>query len=115
MPTVHVVFADVCKQRLVAGASFLDRHNERFLERAGDRFRIIRIDQQGAPEIDCGAGKARKDEDARIVRILGGNIFFRNEVEWQRVQLRDRPSIGRRAVRAFSGVLLYAVAPQAVA
>jgi hypothetical protein len=49
-------------------------------DRAGDRFRIIGIDQQGAAEFDRGASEARQDEDTRIVRILilSGDIFLRN-------------------------------------
>ena len=80
MPSIDVVFADRGEQRLVAGASFLKRHCERLCERAGDRLRITGIDQQGALEINRSAGEAGQDEDARIVRILSSDIFFRNEI-----------------------------------
>jgi hypothetical protein len=80
LPPIDVVFGDSGKQRMVAGASFLERHGKRLRDRAGDRFRIIGIDQQGAPEFDRGTGEARQDEDARIVRIRSGDIFLRNEV-----------------------------------
>ena len=43
------------------GASFLEWHGERLRERACDRFRVIGIDEQGAPEIDRGAGEAGQD------------------------------------------------------
>ena len=80
LPPIDVVFANFGVQRLVPGASFLDGHGECLRERASDRFCIIGIDQQGAPEVDRRAGEAGQDEDARIFRILSGDIFLRNEV-----------------------------------
>ena len=95
LPTLDVIFANVGKQRLVAGASFLNRHDESLRERTGDRFRIIGVDQQGVAKVDRGAGEAGQDEDARIVRILSSNIFFRNEI-YSIAQWVTRPT---RAVR----------------
>src|SRR4029077_16231461 len=62
------------------GASFLEWHGERLRERACDRFRVIGIDEQGAPEIDRGASEPGQDKDARIIRILSSDVFLRDEV-----------------------------------
>ena len=70
MPAIDVVFADCGKQRLVTGASFLQRHGECLRDRAGDRFRVVGIDQEGATEFYRGAGEAGEDEDARVIRVL---------------------------------------------
>ena len=78
LPPIDVVFANFGVQRLVPCASFLDGHGECLRERASDRFCIIGIDQQGAPEVDRGAGEAGQNEDAWIVRILSGDILFGN-------------------------------------
>ena len=80
LPPVDVVFADVGIQRLVPAASFLERHGERLQESTSNRFRIIRIDQHGASQSDCGANETGQDKDARIVGILSGDVFFRNQV-----------------------------------
>ena len=78
LPPIDVVFANLGVQRLVPGASFLKRHGERLRERASDRVCIIGIDQQGAPEVDRGAGEAGQNEDTWIVRILSSDILFGN-------------------------------------
>jgi hypothetical protein len=89
------VVCHTCGTCMVAGASFIERHRKRLRDCAGDRFGIIGIDQQGALELDGGASEARQDEDARIVRILSGDIFLRNKV------LPSRSGVTRptRAVR----------------
>src|SRR5713226_4409102 len=33
-----------------------------------------------APQLDRGANETGQDKDARIIRILSGNVFFRNQV-----------------------------------
>ena len=47
-PGFEVVVGDDLQHRLVAAAAFLERHGERLRDGAGDRFRIIGIDEQGA-------------------------------------------------------------------
>jgi hypothetical protein len=47
-------------------------HDKRLRERPSDRFCIIEFDQQGAPEIDRGAGEARQDEDVSLPKIISG-------------------------------------------
>ena len=50
------------------------------MHRFGDAARIVRVDDECGIEARRGAGKARQDQDARILLILGGDIFHRDEV-----------------------------------
>jgi len=59
---------------------FPKRHRQRLCNRFGDRLCITRIDQQGAPKIDRGTDETRQNKYPRIVRILSGDIFFRDEI-----------------------------------
>jgi hypothetical protein len=60
------------------GAPFLKRHRKRVCQGVSDRFRVRGIDQQGTAQSVRGAGKPGQDEDARVIRILSGNVFFRD-------------------------------------
>ncbi len=66
LPPIDVIFRDSGKQRIVAGAPFLERHCERLRDRAGHRFRIIGVDQYGPPKFDRGTSEARQDKNSRI-------------------------------------------------
>jgi hypothetical protein len=72
----HVPFAKISSVALwlrFSGAGLLGLgHDKRLRERPSDRFCIIGIDQQGAAEIDRGAGEARQDEDVFLPKIISG-------------------------------------------
>ena len=80
LPPVHVVVRDNGKQRLVAFAPLVTRHPQRPRYCGRDGLGIIGVDQQGAPQIDRSSGESRQNQNSRIIRILGGNIFLCNEV-----------------------------------
>ena len=61
-------------------AALLQRHRQRAIDGVADPFRIVRIDQQRSRAFVRGAGKAREDEHARIVRILRGDEFLGDQV-----------------------------------
>src|SRR5436309_1836239 len=79
-PGVDVVARNRLEDRLVPLAPFVQRHGKRLSDRRSDAVGIVRVDQQRFLAFVCGAGEARKNEDAGILWILRGDIFLGDEV-----------------------------------
>ena len=71
-------------------APLFQRHGERVRDRRCHRLRIVGVDEKRRRAFGRRPGKARQDEDARILGILGGDIFLRHEVHAV-AQWRDQP------------------------
>ena len=74
----------VAHQHLEVGGmpltALVQRHRQRAIDGVADPFRIVRIDQQRGRAFVRGARKAREDQHARIVRILCGHEFLRDQI-----------------------------------
>ena len=68
------------KQRLVALLALGKSHLERNLDGVGHLLDVVGIDDERLLHLLGGAGKARKDENAGIVRVLCRNVFLGDEV-----------------------------------
>src|SRR3546814_5868652 len=80
--------SDVCSFDL-----FSLRHPDRLHDGVADLVLAVGIDEQGVLQLKRGAREARQDEDARIVGILGGDIFLGDEVHAV-AQRRDQRDLG---------------------
>src|SRR5579883_2864006 len=76
LPAIEIVGRDDGEQRLMARAPLFQRHGQGLRDRMRNRFRIIRIDQQGAPQIDRRAGESRQNKNAGIFGVLRGDVLL---------------------------------------
>src|SRR5262245_50111402 len=74
----------------VALTTLLQRHRQCAVDGVTDAFRIIWIDQKRRRAFVRSAGETRKDQHARIFRVLCGHEFLRDKVH--AVTQRDRKS-----------------------
>src|SRR3546814_4643607 len=86
--------SDVCSFDL-----FSLRHPDRLHDGVADLVLAVGIDEQGVLQLKRGAREARQDEDARIVGILGGDIFLGDEVHAV-AQRRDQRDLGGAVERS---------------
>ena len=79
-PCERIMGADPGKQRAVALLALLQAHLERDLDGIGHLLDVVGIDDQRLLHLLGRARKARKNEDARIVGVLGRHELLCHEV-----------------------------------
>ena len=79
-PFSPVACANALHERAVTLDAFFSWHDNRALYRLRDFIRIIGVDDQGLLEIFGRARKARQHQNARIVSVLGRDIFLCDQI-----------------------------------
>jgi hypothetical protein len=72
-PSGDIFTLDVVEESAPALDSLPKLHRERAVQGLGDLLRAVRVDDQGGGELVGCAGEARKDQDAGVLRVLGGD------------------------------------------
>src|SRR5215472_79187 len=79
-PGMDIMTVELRHHRLVAGASLLNRHRERPIERAGDLIDIERVDDQRGGQLSGRTSEARQHQHTRVVGILARNKLLGDKV-----------------------------------
>ena len=79
-PTLHIEAANALHETLPAPHAFLSFHGERPIEAFGQLFAAEGVDDHRLGHLPGRAGEARENEHARVIGILGGDIFLGDEI-----------------------------------
>src|SRR5262245_44703883 len=90
VPPVDILPDDIAQKCPVAGASFLESHLQTPFYGSGNITGVIRVYEQRVLELFRRTREMRQDQHARILGVLGGDIFLGDEVHAV-AQRRDQP------------------------